>query len=123
STLSAMLGIQPYKTIILTDYARLNPRNDPQLTEQITTLKTKLATFAARPEISGVVVDVGQDAAVRFAQQQADANFECIFAKNLAAGAIKSIVSKFRDRNPIQYVLIVGNDYVIPFFRHPDEAL
>ena len=87
------------------------------------TLRAKLAAFAARAEIKGVVVDVASDARVSALKQQAANNPACPFAKNLVAEEIKSIVDRYR-ANPLQYVVIVGNDDAIPFFRYagPDAA-
>jgi len=39
------------------------------------------------------------------------------------AYAIKEIVDRFDASNPLEYVVIVGDDDVIPFFRHADNAL
>ena len=39
------------------------------------------------------------------------------------AEAIRDIVDEYRGVNPLEYVVIAGNDDVIPFFRHPDQAL
>jgi len=87
-------------------------------------LQSRLATFAARLEVSGIVVDVSADARVAAANAQADANLACPFAKNLVADSIKAVIDRYRALNPsLEYVVIVGNDSVIPFFRHPDQAL
>jgi CSLREA domain-containing protein len=107
-----------YKTIILTDMARLTATST-----DVATIQSELATFAARPEVSGVIVDVNNDAAVSAANTQADANPACPSAKNLVANAIKNIVGQAAQNNPLQYVVIIGDDSVIPFFRHPDESL
>src|SRR6185437_14466119 len=46
------------------------------------------------------------------------------FAKNLVASEIKSIVDAYRATNPLlRYVVIVGSDDAIPFFRYPDQTL
>jgi hypothetical protein len=86
------------------------------------TLRTKLAAFAQRSEVSGVVVDVAGDARVSALKKQAANNPACPFAVNLVAGEIKGIVDSYR-ANPLQYVVIVGNDAAIPFFRSPDESV
>lgn len=104
-----------YNTIILADYGRMSG--------DLTTMQTRLAEFAARPEVSGVIVEVGGDARVAAANLQADMNPACPFAKNLVAYAIKDIVTSYVELNPLAYIVIVGNDNVIPFFRHPDQAL
>ncbi|NJN84098.1 MAG: hypothetical protein HC802_18700 [Caldilineaceae bacterium] len=59
---------------------------------------------------------------VAAANAQADASPDCPFAKNLVAESIKKIVDGYGAANPLEYVVIVGNDNVIPFFRHPDQA-
>ncbi|MCB8979732.1 MAG: CSLREA domain-containing protein [Ardenticatenaceae bacterium] len=102
-------------TIILVDYGRLSG--------DLTTMQARLATFAARAEVNGVIVDVSSDARVAAANAQADLNPACPFAKNLVAYAIKDIVESYRALNPLAYIVIIGNDDVIPFFRHPDQAL
>lgn len=109
-----------YQTVILTDLNRWlgsGPSADKAM------IQSKLAALAARPEVQGVVVDVGSDPWVNFFNAQADANYGCPYAKNLAAGAIKGIVDRSRNGNQLQYVVIVGNDSILPFFRYPDEAL
>ena len=103
-----------FQTVILVDRARL--AIDP-------TLNTKLSTLAARPEVRGVVVDVDADPAVRGLNAQADARPSCPYAKNLVAGAVKRIVSAYRASNPVRYVVLVGGDSVLPFFRYPDPSL
>ncbi len=107
-----------YQTIILTDMARM-----AGTTSEKATLATRLATYAARPEVAGVIVDVGADTRVAAANAQADAHPACPYAKNLVATTIKEIVDGYRALNPLAYVVIVGNDGVIPFYRYPDNAL
>ena len=107
-----------YKTVILVDPARMAA--DPG---DVAAMMAKLEQLAARPEVQGVVVDVSQDARVTAANVQGDALVDCPQAKNLVADAIKQIVQRYREDNPLEYVVIVGNDDVIPFFRTPDRAL
>jgi len=107
-----------YKTIILTDLDRMGGSSDEK-----SILLDRLAAFAARPEVLGVVVDVGSDNRVSAANAQADSFPACPFAKNLVAASIKGIVDGYRQVNPLEYVVIIGNDDAIPFFRHPDQAL
>jgi hypothetical protein len=104
------------QTVILADYGRMPQGAD------IATMESKVSAFAAR--VNGAVVDVGQ-ASPRVAtlNAQADAHTGCAYAKNLVAGAIRDVVSAYRAQNPgLKYVVIVGNDGVIPFFRYPDTA-
>jgi hypothetical protein len=106
------------KTVFLTYPSRI-----PGTAAEKTTLATKLATLAARPEVGGVVVDLSQDPRIAALTSQADANNACPFAKNLLAEAIKDVVDSYRANNPLRYVTIVGGDNVVPFFRSPDESL
>ncbi|MCA9924000.1 MAG: right-handed parallel beta-helix repeat-containing protein, partial [Anaerolineales bacterium] len=104
-----------FNTLILVDNSRL--------VDTTGAIGTRLATLAERAEVNGVIVDLGSDARVAAANAQADNFPTCPFAKNLVAYATKDIVDSYRALNPIEYIVIVGNDDVIPFFRHPDQAL
>lgn len=110
-------GVQ---TVLLTDSSRL-PLDAALTASGGGTLRTTLLDFAARPEVAGVVVDVAADTRVNALKAQATANPACPFAKNLVAQEIKGIVDAYR-ANPLRYVVIVGNDDAIPFFRSPDES-
>ena len=105
-----------WETIILTDSSRMPGTI------------SRLAEFAT--EVNGVVVDVSDDPndpnddrRVAALNAQADTQYACPFAKNLVAKAIKDVVDAYRATNPIRYVVIVGGDDVIPFFRYPDQSL
>ena len=76
------------------------------------TLGGKLAAFAQRTEVGGTLVDVGVDPRVIALRAQAALaiNVPCPYAKNLVAGEIKSIVDAYLAGNPLQYIVIVGND-------------
>jgi hypothetical protein len=112
-----------YKTIVLTDSSKVD------LNTALPgggTLAAKLQAFVARPEVAGVLVDVAGDARVGQLKQQAQdpANILCPYATNLVAEEIKSIVDTYRPNNPgLRYVVVAGNDSVIPFFRYPDQSL
>jgi hypothetical protein len=102
------------KTVILYDSIRLPPGGS---------LLAKLNTFAGRPEVAGALVDVSSSGAVATLNGRADDKPTCPYAKNLVASAIKRIVDAYRAKNPIEYVVVVGGDRVIPFYRYPDPAL
>jgi CSLREA domain-containing protein len=111
STLIAEEG--GYETLILIDSTRMSWTSE---------LDGLLGIFSQRQEVNGIVVDVGQDERIKAANLQADEKYDCPYAKNLAAGTIKEIVDAYWELNPLKYVVIVGADNVIPFFRHPDRA-
>ena len=107
----------PYQTIILTDTGRLPDPAD------VGTLMGKLDTFKARSDVQGVVVDLASIPRVQQLETQADAHPQCVYAKNLAADAIRDVVTAYRDSNSsLAYVVLAGGDDVIPFFRNPDES-
>jgi len=111
-----------YQTIILYDSNRLLTDGFPLAEQQ--RLVSKLNTLAARPEVNGVVVDLGSLASVQFLHAQADDASSCPYAENLTAEAIKRVIDSYRNTNPdLAYVVIAGSDGQIPFFRYPDQAL
>jgi hypothetical protein len=67
-------------------------------------------------------VDVALDTRVQALRTQAANNPACPYAMNLVAEEIKAIVDSYR-ANPLRYVVVVGGDGVIPFFRYPDQSL
>ena len=107
-----------YQTVIL-----INPDRMSGSPEEKSALLDRLNALASRPEVAGVIVDVSQDARVASAYQMADNNPQCPAAQNILAGTIKELVDLYREGNPLQYVVLVGSDQVIPFFRHADNAL
>ena len=103
-----------YKTVILMDSSKLVDDG---------TLAARLATFKIRSEVVGIVVDVATDARVTALKEQARLNAQCPYATNLVAEEIKGIVDSYRANNPLRYVVILGNDGSIPYFRYPDQSL
>ena len=82
-----------------------------------------LAALATAPGVNGVVVDVAQDPTVTALQSQATDNPSCPYAENLVAEAIQNIINSYRTgTNNLKYVVLVGDDDIIPFFRYPDNA-
>ena len=105
------------KTVVITDQSLL-----PLSTAQ----KNTLAAFVGRPEVSGVALDVSTAARVSAAKTQAGLNVQCPFAKNLIAAEIKAIIDGYPRPTAttagLQYVVLVGGDAVIPFFREIDTG-
>ena len=100
------------RTVILTDSSRLS---DAPL--------SALEDFAARPEIDGVVVDAATIPRVQALQEQADRLRACPYAKNLVAQELREVVNSYRDAaDTLRYVVIAGDDDVVPFFRSADAA-
>jgi CSLREA domain-containing protein len=108
-----------YNSIIITDLDRMG-----LTAAEKDDLQERLNALANRNEVKGVVVDVHESVAALNAQADLPANTQCPFAKNLVAQAIKGIIDDYRSlNNEIEYIVLIGNDDVIPFFRYPDRAL
>ena len=116
----AAVAASGLQTVILTDSSKL-ALDDTLPIQGGGTLRDKLSVLAARAEVKGVVVDVASDARVSALKTQAANNPACPFAKNLVAQEIKGIVDTYA-ANPLRYIVIVGNDDAIPFFRSPDTS-
>ncbi len=111
-----------FNTVILTDLTR-NTTMMEGTPEEKAAMLAALNQLAAQQEVNGVVIDVGADARVAAANTLADANTACPYTKNLVAQSIKDIVDDYRALNPIEYVVVIGDDDVVPFFRYPDTTL
>jgi hypothetical protein len=106
------------ETLILTDYGRFGDAAG------LGTMETDLSTFASNSNVNGAVLDLSQvSPRVAALEAQADAHTDCVYAENLAAGAIRDVVTSYRAANPtLKYVVIAGDDSIVPFFRYPDTA-
>ncbi|HWQ83225.1 MAG TPA: tandem-95 repeat protein, partial [Anaerolineales bacterium] len=108
-----------YHTLILTNLPRME--GSP---EEKSLLLNRLQQFALRPEVAGKIIDLSLDDRFTAAEIQARQNLTCPYAMNLAASTIKETVDAFWELNPaLEYLVIIGNDEVIPFFRHADHAM
>ncbi len=107
-------------TLVLWDSSRI-----PGSAANVATLSSTLQTFASQSQIRGAVVDLSTfsgSARINALNALADANTGCVYAKNLVASAIKDVVTAYRTANPgLKYIVLVGGDNVIPFFRYPDQ--
>ena len=90
----------------------------------VTTLTTKLYELAAHPEVVGQLLQVEDDPNVAAAYADWDANPDDAHA-NAVCQAIKDhVLEPALDANPtVEYVVIVGPDWIIPFFRAPDNTV
>ncbi|MCB0033529.1 MAG: tandem-95 repeat protein, partial [Anaerolineales bacterium] len=107
-----------YETLILTDMNRM-----VGTAAEKAALQANLELLKIRPEVKGNIIAVGNDAQVADLNLQAQNHPACPYAKNLVAQSIKDIINAYKAVHPIKYVVIVGGDNVIPFFRYPDNAL
>ena len=121
-----------HKTLILTDSGRL-----PGAAGEITAARQHLLTLAARPDVDGILIDLGDRMPdqspkyprVAWANNQADGNLACPTAKNLVAAEITRVIDSYRTVNvgldgtpTLQYIVLAGGAGVIPYFQVPDAA-
>jgi hypothetical protein len=118
----------PPQSLILWDSTRWDPARAGDSPADVSTLLSKMNAFAGRSDVNGQVIDLSQFPRVVNANSQADSSTACPAAKNLVASEIKSIVQGYRDayqangKTTVKYVVLVGDDHSIPFFRYPDES-
>jgi len=88
-----------------------------------TAFMAKLNTLATHSTVNGVVVDLGALPAVQSGYAQWDLHPDCPAAANVVARSIKSVIDAYRATNPgLKYVVLAGNDHVLPFYRTPDQS-
>lgn len=82
--------------------------------------------LAAHPAVNGLVVDVTANTTVQSAYEAWDAargTAGATTAANDVAAAISAVISNTRATHPtIAYVVIIGGDHVIPFYRIQDQS-
>jgi CSLREA domain-containing protein len=126
------------ETVILVDWSRMG-LSDPNNQDRMD-LEAKLVQLAAHSSVNGVIVDLSEmvggqpkypqvfdsnNQADQFNDEDGSGTFYrlCPYGKNIVADAIKEVVDSYRVNNPVKYVVIVGDDNVIPYYRIPDQAL
>ncbi len=111
------------KTVIVTNTARFrNADGTPVDAAAITAMTNGLNTFAARPEVSGVVVDLASNSGLDAAYTKWTNNPTCPAAANIVANGIKAVIDAYRASPALQYVVLAGGDYAVPYYRTPDQA-
>jgi CSLREA domain-containing protein len=115
--LTGFTALTGKKTVILTNTAQFPAGTNT------TALRATLDTFAARPDVAGAVVDLKDVAGVASAYTIWNGAQDCPAAANIAAKRIRDVISAYRAANPaLAYVVLVGGDHVVPFFRIPDQS-
>jgi len=104
-------------SIILTDTSRFGTADTGAMGTKLTALATATG---------GTYVNLAADPRVHALQLQADAKPGCVYAKNLVAEATRDIIRAYRKGNtsttPVKFIVLAGNDSVLPFFRYPDTS-
>ncbi len=112
-----------YATVIAMDRSRI--AGTPA---ELTAMDNALTLLIGRPDVNGVLIDFSSGGFERIdaARTQAQNNPECPFAQNVLASEMKNVTDAYigasTAQNGAEYVVLLGNDGAIPFFRYPDPA-
>jgi len=106
------------KTLILIDRRQLGRLSSEAEADEV---MSKLNTFAAHPLVQGVIEQVENNTAVSAAQDARATDYADTEKANAVADAIKQVVLAQWNAHPeLEYIVIVGDDRVIPFYRTID---
>ena len=109
------------KTIFLVNQERMGDAFGATATDQ---MLTALTALAARPEVKGIVVPVDGDATVAQAYAAWDADRCSPEAANDVGRAINTVGESYLTAFPqVQYMVMVGDDDIIPFTRTLDDTV
>lgn len=105
------------RTLILWNQARI----ESAFPGTAQSLQSSLAQLAEHAKVSGFVRDLSAVPAVAAAYGQWDANLTDPQAANSVAAAIREYIAGQAGAYPnLQYLILVGDDYQIPFYRMAD---
>jgi hypothetical protein len=108
------------KTLILTNQTRLEENYGQAATSA---LMAKLDILAQDPEVAGQVISLDASEPISKTYSLWSENGTNPVHANLVAAAIQEMVSVNRVAYPnLEYIVLVGNDEIIPFWRVPDEV-
>jgi Tol biopolymer transport system component len=111
------------KTLFLINKQRMIGLYGATAVNSLLGMTSPLNVSAARPEVSGVVLPVDGNAAVRSAYATWDTNPCSIDAVNGVVRKINDLVDTYRTRAPgIKYIVLLGPDPALPAWRQLDRA-
>lgn len=112
-------GADQIKTLIITNIARLHALypGDPN----VDALEARLAQLAAHQQVRGRVIDVGADAQTALAYTTWEREPTTVRANQLVERIKGQIDRAWGGYPALAYLVIVGDDRVIPFRRVPDR--
>jgi len=87
----------------------------------VTQLMNKLNSLAAHPNVNGLVIQVESDPSVAAAYAARGNDYDDKDKANAVAEAIKQVIlTRWNTYHELEYLVIVGDDRVIPFYRTID---
>lgn len=121
-TLTVYSGQADVRTLILVNRWKLEVLYSSSEADQVQVMG-KLSALAAHDSVKGLVVQVENDSAVAAAYAAWDAELTSTIKANAVAGAIKVLIDAQWAIHPdLEYLVIVGDDRVIPFRRVLNQA-
>jgi len=119
-TLTVQSGQQDVRTLILVNRQKLEVLYGAS---EATQVMDKLNALAAHDNVNGLVVQVENDAIVAAAYSAWDADPTSTAKANAVAESIKALIDTQWSSHPgLEYLVIVGDDRVIPFRRVLNQA-
>ena len=119
-TLTVNAGEYDVRTLILVNRQKLEALYSASEADQV---MNKLNELAAHDGVDGLVLQVENDAAVAAAYADWDADPTNTVTANSVTEAIKALINEQRASPPdLEYLVIVGDDRVIPFRRVLDQT-
>jgi parallel beta-helix repeat protein len=107
-------------TLIVTNFDRFREhwgKNESHMLEK------KLIKLSYSPCVDGVIINVGEDTNCSHAYELWDLNLQDPQSANDAAKHIKKLIdAKLKSYTGIKYIIIVGDDRIIPYYRIRDNT-
>ncbi len=121
---SRTLNILPWpagaRTLILANRSKLEALYSGADADQVL---SRLSSLAAHDRVRGIVVLVEADPAVAAAYAAWEADPTSTAQANAVTASIKAVITNYWSTFPgLEYLVIVGDDRVIPFRRVPDQT-
>jgi CSLREA domain-containing protein len=70
----------------------------------------------------GTVFDIANDPGILAAWNTWRGKPDCAALANVMSDAVRELIASFQTRSPLEYLVLIGSDHVIPMRRVPDRA-
>jgi len=106
-------------TLIITNLGRMNAVWKNRTAE----LEEKLIKLSFHPSVNGIIVRVEEDKNCSEAYKLWESDLSSPEKANKVAKEIKNLIdSKLKIYSNVEYIIIVGDDRIIPYYRIPDNT-
>lgn len=109
------------RTLILLNHSYLTQRYGAEATQQ---LMTKLDQLIRHEKVQGELVRLDEITEIQAAYDQWQQDFTSVGLANQTADAIRRTILSYRSQHAgLRYLLLIGDDRVLPFYRLPDRTI